>query len=89
MSGKCIRSRRDKSRSANFDVEAELGRNSGVFVHQEQLGPADFPTKIPVAKSVVSVCDLSRISNEKRAPSCLGYVGDYTTQLYDLYGEYN
>ena len=51
----------------NFDVEAELGRHSGVFVHQEQLGPADFPTKIPVAKSVVSVCDLSQISNEKRA----------------------
>ena len=68
MSGKCIRSRRDKSTSANFDVEAELGRNSGVFVHQEQLGPADFPTKIPVAKSVVSVCDLSQISNAKKGP---------------------
>ena len=25
---------------------------------------------------------LPQVSNEKMAPSCLGYIGDYTTQLY-------
>ena len=29
---------------------------------------------------------VAQLSNEKRAPSCLGYIGDYTTQLY---GDYN
>ena len=27
-----------------------------------------------------------QVSNEKRAPSCLGYIGDYTIQLY---GDFN
>ena len=32
-----------------------------MFVHQEQLGPTEVPTKFPVAKSVVLVCDLSQM----------------------------
>ena len=28
------------------------------------------------------------LSNEKK-PGWLGYIGDYTTQLYMLYGDYN
>ena len=27
------------------------------------------------------------VSNEKRAPGCLGYIGDYTTQLYGDYSK--
>ena len=27
----------------------------------------------------------SNMCNEKRAPGCLGYIGDYTTQLYRNY----
>ena len=28
---------------------------------------------------------VSKLSNEKRAPGCLGFIGDYTIQLYGDY----
>ena len=28
---------------------------------------------------------INQLSNEKRAPSCLGYIGGYTAQLYGDY----
>ena len=28
------------------------------------------------------------MSNEKRAPGCLGYIGDYTTQVYLDYNKH-
>ena len=37
-------------------------------------------------KKIEGFGEKPQVSNEKRDPGCLGYIGDYTTHLY---GDYN
>ena len=41
----------------------------------------DLETIIPLKQPIKNGCLGNQVCNEKRAPGCLGYVGDYTTQL--------
>jgi len=60
----------------------EWGQDVEVLLQQLDSVVRQLPGGFPRGKRT-----RNNMSNEKKAPGCLGYIGDYTTQFYRDYKE--